>query len=108
MEQVVRDHKALLDSFRQLRRELKEALLLIPEHNRDELRGVLKSSLILDGEETALVPSPVSAHHLVALGEDKDVPGFLRYEGTIRLKNFSSSSVCKHSRQIWMLKLPRT
>lgn len=99
---LVTEHVLLLQLFRQLRQELKATLKLIPEWNADELRGLVRSTLVFDAEEEALVPSPIAgALTLVGLGEAPSVPPFLRFDGLLPLRTLTREDVAQLCQEVW-------
>jgi len=100
---LVNDYASLLDLFRRQRREIKSTLRLVPDWNRDELRGIMQSVLSLDADESILVPSPVpGAKAIVGLGEGLEVPAFLRYDGVLRAHTLSWEEAAGMYTAVWL------
>ncbi|CAE8616949.1 unnamed protein product, partial [Polarella glacialis] len=103
-----REHCLLLNLYRSLRQDLKETLKLIPEWNRDELRGLLKNVLQFDPEESVIVPQPVDGNTtIIGLGDSPEVPPYLRYNGTLILRHMPMDEVSITSQEIWAAKTER-
>eukprot|EP00971_Amphidinium_carterae_P153469 3042532-Amphidinium_carterae.1 len=93
---------ALLEIVRNLRRELKAVLALVPEWNQDEVSGLLHRSLALDVQSFELVRDTLGKESLIGLGEGNMVPPFLRFEGILPLaRHIDVASVLA---QVWLLR----
>eukprot|EP00933_Yihiella_yeosuensis_P070767 TRINITY_DN78931_c0_g1_i1.p1 TRINITY_DN78931_c0_g1~~TRINITY_DN78931_c0_g1_i1.p1 ORF type:complete len:1368 (+),score=287.05 TRINITY_DN78931_c0_g1_i1:127-4230(+) len=105
VESLAKEHGALLELYRSLRQDLKRTLQLVPTWNLDELRGLLKTTMVFDPEETTFVPDPVAGLKcLVGLGEGPDVPPFLRYDGLLTLRTMPVAQVDSICTDIWLAK----
>eukprot|EP00931_Biecheleriopsis_adriatica_P038331 TRINITY_DN21960_c0_g1_i1.p1 TRINITY_DN21960_c0_g1~~TRINITY_DN21960_c0_g1_i1.p1 ORF type:complete len:1454 (-),score=354.93 TRINITY_DN21960_c0_g1_i1:117-4478(-) len=102
VQSLTEEHALLLELYRGLRQDLKRTLHLVPEHNSDELRGMLRNVLIFDPEESKIVPPPMAdSMSIVGLGDGPEVPAYLRFTGTVALKLMSEEQVFVICQDFW-------
>ncbi|CAJ1384677.1 unnamed protein product [Effrenium voratum] len=101
---LAEEYGMLLDLYRGLRQDLKRTLRLVPDYNTDELRGTLKSVMVLDNEERVLVPAPVLETEFIGLGDGSNVPPYLRFVGSVSIKPFREEAVTGLCQELWVEK----